>query len=74
MIRCSAFSAAFQSQGMLGQQRLHLPWRACPACSANRQHDLRSPRSASSAPRYANAVSRHLACANTGASRPRSSP
>jgi hypothetical protein len=41
---------------------------------AGHQHDLRSPGSASSAPIYANAVSRDLACANTGASRPHSSP
>ena len=33
-----------------------------------------SPRSASNALMYANAVKRDLACANTGASRPRSSP
>ena len=74
MNRCSAASAAFQSQACSASSACIRRGVACPATSASCQHDLRSPRSASSALMYANAVKRDLACANTGASRPRSSP
>ena len=74
MNRCSAASAAFQSHAYSASSACIRRGVACPASSASCQHDLRSPRSDSSAPMYANAVSRDLACANTGASTPRSSP
>ena len=74
MNRCSPARAAFQSQAYSASRACIRRGVACPAASAGCQHDLRSPGSASSAPIYANAVSRDLACPNTGASRPRSSP
>ena len=74
MNRCSAASASFQSQAYSASSACIRRGVACPACSASCQHDLRSPSSDSSAPMYENAVSRDLACANTGASIPRSSP
>jgi hypothetical protein len=74
MNRCSATSAAVQSQACSASSACIRRGVACPDRSASCQHDLRSPGSASSAPIYANAASRDLACANTGASRPRSSP
>ena len=67
-------SASFQSQAYSASSACIRRGVACPASSASCQHDLRSPRSDSSAPMYANAVSRDLACANTGASTARSSP
>ena len=74
MNRCSAASAAFQFQAYSASSACIRRGVGCPACSASCQHDLRSPRSASSAPIYANAVNLDLACVNTGASRPCSSP
>ena len=71
---CSAFSAAVQSQACSASSACIRRGVACPARSASCQHDRRSPGSASSAPTYAKAVSRDLACANTGASSARSSP
>ena len=73
MNRCSAASAAAQSQACSASRACIRRGVACPAVSASCQHDLRSPGSASSAPIYANAVSRDLACANTPASSPNSS-
>ncbi len=74
MNRCSAFSPAFQSQACPASSACIRRGVTCPARSASCQHDLRSPGSASSAPMHAKAASRDLACANTGASKPRSSP
>jgi hypothetical protein len=73
MNRCSAASAAAQSQACSARSACIRRGVACPPVSASCQHDLRSPGSASSAPIYPNAVSRDLACANTPASSPNSS-
>ena len=73
MNRCSAASAAVQPQRCPASSACIRRGVACPACSASCQHDLRSPGSASSAPTYANAASRDLACANTPASSANSS-
>ena len=73
MNRCSAVSAAFQSQACSASSACIRRGVACPAASASCQHDLRSPAAASNAPMYANAARRDLACANTGASSARSS-
>jgi len=74
MNRRSAASAAVQSRACPASSACIRRGVACPAASASCPHDLRSPGSASSALMYANAASRDLACANTGASNPRSSP
>jgi anti-sigma B factor antagonist len=50
MNRCSARSAALQSQACSASSACIRRGEACPASSASCQHDLRSPRSASSAP------------------------
>src|SRR5512135_3071566 len=73
MNRCTAASAAFQSQACSASSACIRRGVACPAASASCQHDLRSPGSASSALMYPNAVNRDLACANTPASSANSS-
>jgi hypothetical protein len=59
---------AVQSQACLAGSACIRHGVACPGTSASCQHDPAIPGSVSSAPTYANAASRGLACANAPAS------